>query len=265
MSESRAQELASSGFSTLALAYFGVESLPSTLQNIPLEYFEKAFSFLKRQQGIEQIGLWGGSRGGELSLILGTHFPGDVDAIVAHVPSSAVYGAFGSTGPAWTYKGLPIAPNAPFHYLETTSGQSEELPISSTPSFLSGMQDLAAFEAALIPVEKIQCPLLIISAEDDQMWPSSLFAKQIVDRLSRHQSAIPHTHLNYPNVGHAPGKGTTGFHPILKKWFAYGGNSEANAFAAEDWLKQTHAFFEKWLKKSPEEGPLYCPSKQSSQ
>jgi dienelactone hydrolase len=244
LSEKRAEELAEQGFAALALAYFASESLPSTLKEIPLEYFERAIDWLRRKEGIERIGIWGGSRGGELSLILGTFFPDKINAIAAHVPSSVVYGAFDDqSAPAWIYQGKPIAPNAPFLYREESSGDSETSAIAATPFFLDAMKDKTAFAASAIPVEKLRCPLLLISAQDDQMWPSFLFANQIVARLAHYKSSIYCTHISYPGVGHAPSKGTAGFHPIMKRWFAYGGNPTDNARAAEDWLKETVRFF----------------------
>lgn len=246
LNEDRAQQLAEQGFAALALAYFAAESLPPTLKQIPLEYFENAIELLRSETG--KIGLWGGSRGAELSLILGSLFSNKINAIAAHVPSSVVYGALDDhSKPAWTYRGEPFAPNAPFIYTQSATGENETSAIAATPSFLGGMEDKKAFAASVIPVEKIQCPLLLISAQDDQMWPSSLFAQQIVDRLTAHKSPIYYTHLSYPGVGHAPAKGRAGLHPIMKRWFAYGGNPEDNAFAAKDWWNQTVHFFKERL------------------
>ncbi len=236
--EARAEALASHGFAALALAYFAAESLPSTLKQIPLEYGETAIDFLRREFQVSRIGLWGGSRGAELALLLAATFPDRIGAVAAYVPTSVMYGALDDLSvPTWTYQGQPLAAPAP---LPLSLPDSDAI-IALTPSFLAGMDD-PAFAAAAIPVEKITCPLLLISAQDDQMWPSSLFAQQIVDRLIAHASPIPVLHLSYPDVGHAPSKGTSGFHPILKRWFAYGGTPSANAFAAQDWHEQTIAF-----------------------
>ncbi len=246
LKEERAEQLAAHGFATLALAYFATESLPATLSQIPLEYFEAAIRFLLAD--VESVGLWGVSRGAELSLILGTLFPAQIHAIAAHVPSSAVYGVLdGRNQPAWVYRGKPFAPSAPFTYSARASGENAASAIAAAPSFLDSMEDKASFAASAIPVEKIECPLLLISAQDDQMWPSSLFAQQIVDRLSKHNSPIFYIHLSYAGVGHAPEKGAVGFHPVMKRWFAFGGNPVDNAFAARDWVDQTALFFKKCL------------------
>lgn len=245
--EEWALQLAEEGFAALSLAYFAAESLPPQLSRIPLEYFENAIEFLRHD--VEKVGCCGVSRGGELSLILGSLFAKRINAIAAHVPSSVVYGALDvhPTIPAWLYKGKPFAPSAPFQYKEIASGESEGSAIFTTPFFLDGMQDRSAYSASAIPVEKIECPLLIISAEDDQMWPSSVFAEQIVSRLDAYQSPIYRQHLSYPKVGHSPSKGSTGFHPIMKRWFAFGGDLVENAIATKDWWNQTIQFFKEQL------------------
>lgn len=248
LNEMRAERLAEHGFATLALAYFAVESLPPTLKQIPLEYFEVAIQRLRQEPNVKRIGLWGGSRGAELSLILGSLFPDQIDAIAAHVPSSVVYGAFDQENvAAWVYQGKPIAPNAPFSFEEISKASSEEIPIAVTPFFLDSMKNSEAFKASAILVERIRCPVLLISAEDDQMWPSTLFAQQIVDRLREYKSTIDCSHISYPGVGHAPGKGESGLHPILGRRFLYGGNPRENALAAEDWIRQTVHFFKERL------------------
>lgn len=248
LNEEPAEKLAAHGFLTCALAYFGVENLPPSLDRIPIEYFECAIDRVLAEPGVEKVALWGGSRGGELALLLGTLFPDRIDAIAAHVPSSVVFGSLdGNDGIAWTYKGEPVYPAAPFTYTQSTTGECQKTAISVTSCFFKAMQKKEAFKAAAIPVEKIECPLLIISAKDDQMWPSYDFANQIVDRLTQYGSSISVSHISYQDVGHAPNKGEYGLHPVLKRWFAFGGKPECNAKAAIDWMQKTIGFFKENL------------------
>ena len=51
--EAMAALLASHGYATLALAYHGVESLPKTFVEIPLEYFATAFAWMRQQEQFE--------------------------------------------------------------------------------------------------------------------------------------------------------------------------------------------------------------------
>lgn len=257
LSETRAEMIASRGYAALALAYFNAEGLPQTLKEIPLEYFETAIRWLKLRPEVDpdRIGLWGVSRGGELSLLLGSAFPEQFQAIAAYVPSSVVYGAFDEMdSPAWTYEGAAVLPNAPCALrFDPALGTLPEEAIPLTPCFLKGMEDKTAFQQAAIPVEKIECPILLVSGEDDRMWPSHLYCRQIAERLESKGSSQPCIHLNYPGAGHAlapnqhPMAGSADFHPVAKLWFDLGGNLKDDAFAKEDAWNKTLQFFQSHL------------------
>lgn len=171
-----AVKLATHGFATLALAYFGVVGLPPTLAEIPLEYFADALAWLRAQPSVAPgpLAVVGQSRGGELALLLGATFP-EVGAVVSYVGSGLV-----SSSPtdfsvsAWTYRGEPV------------------------PQFF----DLNTANNAAIPVERINGPVLLISGEDDLLWPSALLSDIAMDRLVARGHAHPHEHLRYPDAGH---------------------------------------------------------------
>ncbi len=253
-SENRAQLLASHGFAVLALAYFGVEGLPSNLQEIPLEYFETAFAWLKKQPGIDgaHIGVYGVSRGAELALILGSWFPESVQAIAAVVPSSVVYGGLSETPvDAWLYYGEPICPFAfkPRIDFSGELGKDREHMASTVQSFLEGMKEEKAFEEAAIPVERIRASLLLISGGDDQMWPSSLYAEKILQRLRDKQASIACEHLHYPKAGHGiniphlPQPGPAYYHPVGNIWLSMGGTPAEDQNASADSWKKIIDFF----------------------
>ena len=143
LGENRAKLLASNGFIVFALGYFGIEGLPSGLQEIPLEYFETAFAWLQKQPNIDtsRVGLYGVSRGAELALILGSLFPDSIQAIVAVAPSSVVHGGLSETPVhAWLYEGNPIAPFAVQPELDLTGGkgQTPDNPVNTRENFLEG-------------------------------------------------------------------------------------------------------------------------------
>lgn len=259
LGENRAQLLASHGFAVLALGYFGVEGLPSNLQDIPLEYFETAFSWIKTQPNLDSshVGIYGASRGGELALILGAWFPDSVQAIVAAVPSSVIYPGLSQTPvDTWLYKEKPLAPFAPVPMIDFDNGRGDDAdsPASTLTAFLEGMKNKPAFQVASIPVERIQASLLIISGGDDQMWPSSMYASQIEERLKDHNSSIYLQHLYYPKAGHGisipnlPQPGPVYFHPVGKKWFTVGGSIPEDQYASQDSWKKLIEFFDKTLR-----------------
>jgi len=111
LNEKRAKYLAAHGFATMALAYFAAEGLPPNLEQIPLEFFLKALTYLKTHPRIDakKIGLYGVSRGAELALLLGIHYPQEIAALAVVVPTSTVYGGLSETPvPAWLWKGEPL-------------------------------------------------------------------------------------------------------------------------------------------------------------
>ncbi|MCX6590949.1 MAG: acyl-CoA thioesterase/bile acid-CoA:amino acid N-acyltransferase family protein [Acidobacteria bacterium] len=201
ISEARSRLLAAHGFAVLALAYFAYEDLPRTLDSIPLEYFETAITWLSGQPGIQanQMAVVGYSRGAELALLLGSRFP-QLRAVVGRSPSGFIWSSLGSnpphSGPAWTWQGLPLP------YLKDQRGgvPAGQL-VARTPSFLRSLQDQATVEAR-IPVEKINGPILLLSGQDDELWPSSLLSEMIVQSLKERRHAFPVEHLSYPAVGH---------------------------------------------------------------
>jgi dienelactone hydrolase len=241
--------LASHGLATFALAYFNYPGLPSELVDIPLEYFRAAIGWLTSNVPVAggRVAVMGASRGGELALLLGSSYPSDVAAVVAMVPSGLVWAgltkdrAAGSV--AWTRDGAPIQP------LPSISADHEDSPyrdgaVVLTPSFEARIAAASAEQlaAAEIPVERCDGPVLLLSAEDDALWPSVALAEIAVRRGREHGAAHPIRHVHYPDAGHAF---TTpaGFpvsisaeHPITGELIAFGGSQTGNAHAsASSW------------------------------
>ncbi|HEX5546792.1 MAG TPA: acyl-CoA thioester hydrolase/BAAT C-terminal domain-containing protein [Ktedonobacterales bacterium] len=237
--------LASHGCAALALAYFGAEGLPPRLADIPLEYFEAALDWMAARPEVRggRCALLGTSRGAELALLLGATFP-QVGAVVAYAPSGVLWGAVGASGPAWTYRGepLPVVPDRVPPELDAAISARE--PISAAEWYLHNLEDEAALGSATIAVERIAGPVLLISGEDDQMWPSTLMAERIMRRLAEHHFTWPYRHLRYPDAGHLlspPWQPTTvnsRRHPTVGATFAYGGTPAGQAHAnADSWRK----------------------------
>lgn len=239
--------LASYGFVAMSLAYFAMEDLPDHLIEIPLEYFEGALTWLRGHEAVEggKVAISGVSRGGELVLLLGSTFPELIDAIVAWVPSSILWAGIGpgntaAESPSWSYQGEPL----PFMPDRVTPEQDAEIlgsePVALTRRYLINLEDREAVRDAAIPVEQIGCPLLLISGEDDAMWPSTLMANMVVDRLEEHNHQHPYRHLSYAGAGHgirAPHLPTTvnaGRHPIRGFLVARGGEPDAHARAQRE-------------------------------
>lgn len=185
----QAELLASRGFPALALAYFDEPGLPGALDRIPMEYFARAARWLSRQPGADgrSLTVWGDSRGSEAALQLGAYFPGLVHAVIAGSPSSVTNSAVSLThavpfDPAWTLHGKPMA-------------------IADPP----GDPSSASNPAAVIPVQRIRGPVLLLVGADDQLWPSPQYAQAIMATLRRAHDRYSHQDLVLPGAGHAAG------------------------------------------------------------
>lgn len=260
LGENRAKLLASNGFATLALGYFGVDGLPPNLQNIPLEYFESAFGWIQQHPKLDStsVGVYGVSRGAELALILGSLFSDQIHAIVATSPSSVIHSGLGKTPcNAWTCHGKQIGPFAkvPMTDFSTGVGSSAQNPAHIRDAFLEAIKDKESYKQAAIPVENITASLMIISGGDDQMWPSEIYANEIQNRLQINGSDIKCIHLHYPRAGHGfsipnlPHGGPLYFHPKGQKWFSMGGSFYEDQNASQDSWKKLVLFFQSELSR----------------
>jgi dienelactone hydrolase/uncharacterized protein (DUF2141 family) len=177
-----AAAFAREGFAALALAYFGEEGLPPTLEDVPLEYFDTAVAALKARPEIDaaKIGVFGVSRGAEAAFLLAARNPA-VRAVAAAGPSGVVWRGYdpadpANSDPAWTVAGQPLPFLDPDLSLYDPNG-------AMTPMFTSALTKSDARSDAVIPVERINGPILLISGQDDEIWPSPDMARRIVARL----------------------------------------------------------------------------------
>lgn len=249
--------LASHGYGALSLAYFGVEGLPRELLRIPLEYFARAIAWVGTQSELagETLAVSGTSRGGELALLLASRHP-EIAAVVAYVPSGFGWGAVssdetpdpGDALPSWTDGGRPVPYVARVRNDDVAAEPDGSLTL--TPAFLRHLDDRARADAAAIPVERINGPILLVSGRDDALWPSAAFAELIVERLRRHAFAHPCAHLSYEGAGHAigpryvPTASPRGIHPVRGVVTNLGGTPAADARARDDSWPRVLAFLD---------------------
>ena len=244
-SRQMAAQLARHGFATLALAYFGMESLPPLPVSMPLEYFETALEWLVEQPETygEGIGAIGPSLGGELVLLLGATYP-RVRAVVAYVPSHVVWRGRGPgvppRSPSWTLRGEPLPIMRRSSPPPPPPPTPQDVPLATTPSFLDTLSDRVAEQRAAIPVERINGPVLLISGREDAMWPSTLMAERAVERLTAHGHPHRVEHLAYDGAGHdvflphLPTTRRSQSSAIAGRLVALGGNARDTAGACAD-------------------------------
>ncbi len=256
--ETRAALFARHGYAALALGYFGVPGLPERISGTRLEYFEAALEWVHRALAPADgfVALSGVSRGGELALLLAATFPDKVSAVVAYVPSPFTHGVLnaGAPGedrhaPAWTWRGQPL----PVLSRDNTRARwalfdEAAPPRRQTPAFLTALEDAQASARAMIPLERIAGPVLLISGNDDALWPSARFSEIAAERLAQVTHKFPVSHLDYADAGHSigfPYVPTTVLsrpHAVSGIHLAYGGTAAGNARAGEQSWREVLRF-----------------------
>jgi dienelactone hydrolase len=165
--------LASRGYPSLSLGYFGEPGLPAHLQDVPLEYFEKALQWLGTQPGVDpkRITLIGISRGAEAALLIAANYPSLVHGVLACTTDSHVGDGLppSGDGAAWTINGKPII-------------------------------------GGLLPVDRITAETLITGGGKDEISNSGPATKELVDTARAHGRTNV-TGRVYPNAGHGAGCG----------------------------------------------------------
>jgi len=250
--------LAASGFVTLCLAYFAMDGLPRDFAQIPLEYFEKAITWMREHPAVdaERLAVFGMSRGGEAALLVGATFPA-LKAVIASVPSHVVWQGT-HPDPSIKTSSFTLA-GAELHYVSLVAPREG---ITWREWFEVSLRT-APVEAE-IPVERINGPVLFVTGTEDGVWPCSEMADAAIARLRRHRFPFPVEHARYEGGGHAILMPPYSVGPIENPWPAesyhrphwlqsglhslqLGGTSEGNRLARMDAWPRTVRFLKEHL------------------
>ena len=202
MSDTMAWYYRQNGISALGVTLFGGKDTGKYLDHVTLEYAESAVKWLKAQ-GYEKIAVDGISKGSEYALLAASTFD-DITCVVARVPSYFVSeGMIGRSGPSgtscWSYRGeeksyVPykirrfnvvkqFIAHGEFNILDYNTGKN-------------------VTDESVIPVERINGPVLLISTDADTVWPSAEQADHIEKYLQEHDFSYEVKSLKYENVSH---------------------------------------------------------------
>jgi dienelactone hydrolase len=210
MHEDDAALLAAHGFTVLALAYFGMPGLPPVLRCIPVEYFGRAADYLLAHPKVAPGGITvtGVSKGSEAALLTGAAYPDAVRSVISIV-GSAVHTQGISQGigtgslleilqtpvASWTYRGhdLPYLPNVVTPRLRAALAAGD--PVSIGWAF-PDLGDPPEAGSAMIPVDRIRGPVLLLSAGDDGGYGAA-YHEIAISRLR-----YPARHIVYEHAGH---------------------------------------------------------------
>lgn len=209
-----AQRACEAGLASLALAYWRFEGLPTALEEIPLEYFDKSIAWLmeRPEMDAQRIGIVGYSRGGEGALLIASRNPA-IKAVAGIVPGSHVgasidFSDFFRLQSAWSSKGqpLPFVTSRPDRPGADWRKAMAEMPPPSVEQarrdFSETLSKPTADEAA-IPVEQINGPVMLIAAGKDSVWSSELMVRFLEKRLVEFN--FPHAVISvrYADAGHS--------------------------------------------------------------
>ncbi len=230
-----AQLIASHGYVVLQLAYFNAPGLPKELGLIPLEYFKTAIDWLRVQPGVDpqRLGIEGTSIGGEAALVVASHFP-EIKAVAAAVPSSVVWPGISHTSTAppstFTLAGKPL-PDLPYGW----NGPSTSI----YDLYAKGLLAIGEHPDAIISVELINGPIILVCGEKDLIWPSCLMIERIAGRLKAHGFKYAVKLLKYAQAGHAAfGPPEPQGSDKIQNLAALGGTGAGNQAARlDDWPK----------------------------
>jgi dienelactone hydrolase len=209
----RPKLLAAHGYAVLSLPYFGYTSpldgtsLPTATIELPLEYFGKAIAWLQSQPSVdpERIGMYGTSLGGQVSMLVGAAYP-EIKTVIAISPPTATWDG-GSGHSSFSFKGKPVPFVVPFGLeamaqpfrAAVAAGKDFR---STLPAIVAGIEADPEMAAAIVPVEKIRGPVLIVSGTDDTQLPAVVYGELAIDRLKAHKFAYPYRHIINAGAGH---------------------------------------------------------------
>ncbi|MEX1188721.1 MAG: acyl-CoA thioester hydrolase/BAAT C-terminal domain-containing protein [Bacteroidia bacterium] len=193
------------GHVALSLPFLGVSGNPNLPEVYPLEYFEKAISWLgkKPEVNANKILIMGASRNAELALLLASVYPNLIHGVIAYAPGSVVWSntvlpySSDEILPSYTLNGNPI----PFIKMEKIKGGDESI-INTIEYWKKGLESQDSSRTAEIQVEKVNGPILLISGKSDEVWPSSEMANQIETRAKSNGFNFNIQNLQYENAGH---------------------------------------------------------------
>ncbi|XP_053098285.1 acyl-coenzyme A thioesterase 6-like [Pangasianodon hypophthalmus] len=239
--EPRAALLANKGFVVFALAFYGYQDMPKTVDKLDLEYFEEGVTFLQMQPKVKKtgIGILSISKSGDLALSMASFLPNISATVCINACNANVMFPL-------HYKDVVIPPLIPNQQNITTTP-------SGIANVLNTLPDVTAEEnrATVIPIERASCRFLFIVSGDDRNWNSTLFAEQACGRLKAHGKAN-YDMVSYPTAGHfmevpyMPHH-PSGLHAAVGQVVTFGGEPKAHAHAQVDAWRRVEEFFKKNL------------------
>ena len=198
--------LASHGFNVMSLPYFGEKGLPDKLSEIPLEYFDGVFDWMKKNPITvdKDVYLLGMSKGAELSLILASKYP-FIKKMALWAPHAYCFqGIAFKNVSSWISGGEPlpyiriknrwiltdlircIIKNEPFGFMHT---------------YKKALDEANNKDAARIKVENAKADILIFTNPQNNIWNSYDGCTLIMEKLRKCNYRYKYDMVVYDDAG----------------------------------------------------------------
>ena len=211
-------EFLKKGYAFLAVGYFNAKGTPDTLDRISIEQVHNAIVEAAKNPKVnkKKIAIIGGSRGGDLALLIGSYFK-DIKAVVAIVPSNVAFPGNTNhfTTSSWTYNGKEL-PFVPVSEEAVPSLMKHDL----RSTFEIMLKDSIAEQKAIIQVEKIDGPILFMSATKDEVCPSTPMCEKMMTRLKNKNFKYQYEHIATEGTHGTPLKHFDKVFEFLEKCFS---------------------------------------------
>jgi alpha-beta hydrolase superfamily lysophospholipase len=255
--------LASHGYAALAQAWIAGSEAAEGISEVPLERFGRALERLAGREGVDpsRMAAMAISRGAEglLAAVSGGLAP-PMRGVVLVSPSCVTWQAIGASGEipdtaSWTARGepvpwVPVASGALMRQIVHNAWTVGRDAARHRPSLLrlgpayeaSLARREGAPPAATIDAGAAACPLLLMSGDDDQVWPSGAMAQALAEARRGAGAGEADELVGYPGAGHLI---RLGLLPTDAQWtsgIALGGGGDGQAGAQADATERVLAF-----------------------
>ena len=196
-----AKYLQDNGIPALAFGYFKTKHSVKSLNKIELENIKAAIEWLKKQ-GYEKIGIEGCSKGAEYAAAAAIAYS-ELSCVILKIPSWFYGEGMDKTVPSgassWTCEGkeLPYTP-----YKTRKLPVMKEMMKNREYNIIAINMGKKINPDSIIPIEKIQAPVLMFSTEVDTIWPSKESCEKMEERLNANHFAYPYKHICFEHMSH---------------------------------------------------------------
>jgi len=237
--------LASHGFASLTLAYYGVGHLPKNFTDThDLSYFENAIEFLMNHPSVYKspgIGIVALCKGAQIALAMASELKNIRCVVWINGGISAIMGSLKYGDRTWAE-----AETKPYNFSHTQPNALADVFALPKPGGFTTLPGFFAFH------EKHDVAYQFIIGEDDKCVPAAFLGNEIEDLL-RSEGHPDYEIIRYPGAGHLLSMPYTPFANVFYQkpfnvFLNFGGEIVAHSKAEEDsWRRQLRFLKEKLI------------------